>query len=95
MIKIKNKVGKLCSVTFDEYTSIRSRIYMNVNLHYDSHPVNLGMVKIKGSISAENVENLVKGRLHEFGLKMEDIVAATTGGASAMKSFGRIISCVH
>ena len=37
----------------------------------------------------------MKERLHKFGLKMEDIVAATTNGASVMKSFGRMICCVH
>ena len=68
---------------------------MNLYLHYDSDAVNLGMVRVKGSMPAERVENLVKKRLHEFGLKMEDIVAATTDGASVMKSFGRIICCVH
>ena len=68
---------------------------MNLNLHYDSDPVNLGMVIIKGSMSAERAENLVKERLHEFGFKMEDIVAAMTDGASVMKSFGRMICCVH
>ena len=68
---------------------------MNLNLHYDYDPVNLGMVRIKGSMPAERVENLVKERLHEFGLKMEDIVAATTDEASVIKSSGRIICCVH
>ena len=68
---------------------------MNLNLHYDSDPVNLGMVRIKDSMPSERVENLVKARLHEFGLKMENIVAATTDGASVMKSFGRMICCVH
>ena len=95
MIEIKTGAGKFCSVTLDEYTSTRSRRYMNLNLHYDSDPVNLGMVRIKGSMPAERVENLVKARLHEFGLKMENIVAATTDGASVMKSFGRMICCVH
>ena len=33
---------------------------MNLNLHYDSDPVNLEMVRIKGSMPAERVENLVK-----------------------------------
>ena len=47
---------------------------MNLNLHYDSDPLNLGMVRVKGSMPAERVKNLVKERLHEFGLKMEDIV---------------------
>ena len=68
---------------------------MNLNRHYDSDLVNLEMVRIKGSMPAERVENLVKERLHEFGLKMVDIVAATTDGASVMKSFGRMICCVH
>ena len=68
---------------------------MNLNRHYDSDLVNLEMVRIKGSMPAERVENLEKERLHEFGLKMVDIVAATTDGASVMKSFGRMICCVH
>ena len=93
MIEIKKGAEKFCSVTLDEYTSTRSRRYMNLNLHYDSDPLNLGMVRIKGSTPAERVENLVKERLHEFGLKMEDIV--TTDGASVMKSFRRMICCVH
>ena len=37
----------------------------------------------------------MKGRLHEFGNKMEDIVAATTDGASVMKSFEIMICCVQ
>ena len=68
---------------------------MNLNLHYDSDPLNLGMVRIKDSMPAERVENLVKERLHEFGLKMEDIVAAATDGTCVMKSFERMICCVH
>ena len=95
MIDIKKGAAKFCSLTLDEYTSARNRPYMNLNLHYGSDPVNLGMVRIKGSMRAERVKTLVNERLHEFGLKMEDIVAATTDGASVMKSFGRIICCVH
>ena len=95
MIEIKKGARNFCSVTLDEYTSTRSRRYMNLNQHYDSDPLDLGMVRIKGSMPAERAENLVKERLHEFGLKKEDIVAATTDGASVMKSFGRMICCVH
>ena len=68
---------------------------MNLNLQYDSDLVNLGMVRIKGSMSSEREENLVKDRLHEFGLKTEDIVAATTDRVSVMKGVGRMICCVH
>ena len=93
MIEIKKGAGKFCSVTLDKYTSTRSRRYMSLNLHCDSDLVNLGMVRIKGSMPAERVENLMKKRLHEFGLKMEDIIAATTDGAGVMRSFER--SSVH
>ena len=74
---------------------------MNLNLHCGSDPVNLGMVRIKGSMPAERVENSVKERLHEFGHKIEhccmdiNIVAATTDRARVIKSFGRMICCVH
>ena len=94
-IDIKKGAAKFCSVTLDKYTSARNRRYMNLNLHYGSDPVNLGMVRIKGSMPVERVKTLVNERLLEFGLKMEDIVAATTDGVSVMKSFGRIICCVH
>ena len=53
------------------------------------------MVRIVSTLPAERVENLVKERLREFGLKMEDIVAVMTDGASVMKRFGRMICCVH
>ena len=60
MIEIKRGAKKFCSVTLDEYTSTRNKRYMNINLHYDSDPVNLGMVRIEGTLPAERVENLVK-----------------------------------
>ena len=56
---------------------------------------NLGIARTKGFMPATRVENLVKERLHKFGFRMENIVAATTDGASLMKSFGRMICCVH
>ena len=77
MIEIKRS-WKILFCHLDKYTTTRSRRYMNLYLHYDSDPVNLGMVTIKGSMPTKNVEKLVKERLHEFGLKEEDIVAATT-----------------
>ena len=36
------------------------------------------MVRINGSMPAERVENSVKERLHEFGLKIIDIFVAVT-----------------
>ena len=52
-MKQNKRAEKFCSVTHDEYTSTRSRRYMNLNLHYDLDLVGLEMVRIKGSKPAE------------------------------------------
>ena len=70
MIEMK-RGGKLCCITPNEYTSTRNKRYMNTNLHYNSEHANLGMASIKGSMPAERVDDLMKERLHDLGLKME------------------------
>ena len=51
---------------------------MNLNLHHESDQVHLEMARTTGYVPAKRVEDLVKVRLLEFGLKMENIVIATT-----------------
>ena len=85
--------GKLCTITFDEYASTSNKKFIN-NFCCNEEHINLGVARIKGSMPAKEIEDLVKKRLHEFALKMEDIVVAAIGEASAMKSFGRLICCV-
>ena len=86
MIEMKKGAGKAYSIT-PEYTSTRSRKCMNLNQNLDSDHFNLGIAGIKSFLPAKRVEDLVKEKLREFGLKVEDIVAVSTGGASMMKSF--------
>ena len=58
--------------------SIQAKRYMSLNLHYDSdHEI----TRIKSSLPAERAEDLGKDYT-EFGLEMEDIVAATTDWTS-------------
>ena len=69
---------------------------MNLNLHNDfSNLVNLGMIRIKGSMPAERAQNMARERLHEFGLDMKNIAAFTTDGASVIKSFDTMICCIY
>ena len=99
MIKVSKDTGKFCSIALYERISTKSKKYMTLNLlnlnFNDSDHVDLGMVITKDSMPATRVEDLMKKRLHEFGLKMKNIVAATTDRASVMKSFERLISYVH
>jgi len=44
---------------------------------------------------AEKLEELVKERLRNFGLKLEDIVIVTTDGTTVMKRFEIFICCIH
>lgn len=83
------------SITLDEWTSLRNRRFLNVNLHSDQNPINLGLIRIKNTCPSEEIERLTNEKLNEFNLRMSDIVGATTDGAAVMVKFGRNISAVH
>lgn len=53
--------GKLFSLTFDEWTSSRSRRYLNINAHIQSKFWNLGLVRVRGSLPAECCIKLIEG----------------------------------
>lgn len=70
---------------------------MNVNIHTwkDNKAVfwNLGLIRIYGSMPAEAAVDLLRKRLLEFGLSLDDdVVNITTDGASVMTKVGRLIS---
>lgn len=79
------------SLTLDEWTSLKNRRYLNINLHSDDGTVfNLGLVFIPGKCGAVEVRDMVLKHLDKFGLKLErHIVACTTDGAAVMQKFGR------
>uniref|UniRef100_A0A2A4J3N7 BED-type domain-containing protein n=2 Tax=Heliothis virescens TaxID=7102 RepID=A0A2A4J3N7_HELVI len=89
------------SISFDEWTSIRNRRYLSLNLH--SHNFsggnkfkNLGLIRIYGSLPAKKCVEEIKRKLDEFGVSLEkDIVAETTDGCSMMTKFGKFLSSYH
>lgn len=85
------------SISLDEWTSIKNQRYMGLNLHLNDATVqSLGMVRIKGSMTAENGLDLVKKRLEDFGLTLQDhIVGMVTDGASVMVKTGRLSGIIH
>ena len=90
----KDSMGKM-SITLDEWTSTRNRRYLNVNIHFNKNYINLGLIKINGSCTANETVRLLNTKLLEFQIKESDIVAATTDGAAVMVKFGHLSPFIH
>ncbi|GFY34278.1 BED-type domain-containing protein [Trichonephila clavipes] len=93
-ISSKLNAGLRRSLTLDEFTSLKNRRYLNINVHFNEGEIFiLGMLRISGSFSAENCVKAVETKLQEFGIITEKhIVACVTVGASMMVKFGKIMS---
>ena len=87
--------GKKFSLTFDEWTSVANKRYMNINVHSDDGKFwSLGLVRVSGSMPAEKCIQLVEDKLKQHGLSLSrDVVCVTTDGASVMTKVGRLIQC--
>jgi len=69
--KLKLKEGKRFSLTFNEWTSLRNRRHMVVNVHEaEGHHWGLSLVRVKGSMPAERCIQLLKLKLEAFGLNL-------------------------
>jgi hypothetical protein len=87
--------GERFSTTKDEWSNVTGKRYLNVNLHNKS-TINLGLVRIRGSFSAEKMEEAVRNHLSVFRLDMTlHIVRSTTDGCAMMIKFGRLIEIEH
>ena len=80
-IILKKSIGEKFSITFDEWTSMRNRRYLNLNIHGVGYFWNLGLVRIQGSFSAEKCIEKISSKLKDFELDLQsDIIAITTDG---------------
>ena len=84
--------GKVFSITFDEWTSLRNRRYINVNLHSESKFWNLELLRINVGLPAEKCVLLLSEKLNQYGLSLEkNIVCLTNDGAAVMQKVGKLI----
>lgn len=76
--------GERFCVTFDEWTSLRNRRYINLILHgRNSEIFKLFMIRIRRKLSSERCLSYVNKRLKEFDLSMTDhILCIFTDGTS-------------
>jgi len=80
------------SLTFDEWTSVKNKRYLNINLHSRNKCWNFGLIRVNGSLPADACIKLISNKLKEYNLKFDrDIVCITTDGASVMKKIGQLI----
>ena len=71
---------------------MRNRRYLNINIHGIGYFWNLGLVRIRGSFTAERCLDTISDKLREFGIDLEaDIVSVTTDGCSMMRKLGKLI----
>ncbi len=92
----KKKTGEQFSLSFDEWTSKRNQRYLCLNIHSQEQVHGLGMLRVKGSLPAERAKEMISAHLETFGLSLhQDILGATTDGASVMKKLGRLLGTSH
>ena len=91
MIEKRKMVGNKFSITTDEWTSLRRRRYLNINVHGENDEcMNLGLVPILGSCNADEMIDKVKNHLFKFNINFEsDTVCTTNDGAAMMLKYGR------
>ncbi|UYV63589.1 hypothetical protein LAZ67_2004890 [Cordylochernes scorpioides] len=91
-LQMEKEKGQLFSLTLDEWTSIRSKRYLNINIHSRTKVWNLGLIRISGVFSSEQCKYVIGAKLLEFGIDFEtDIVCVTTDGCAMMVKLGHII----
>ena len=90
-IEIKLKANSSFSVTMDEYTSVRRRRYMNINIHCQNDVINLRLIRIRVSCCAEKIFQSLEKQLAHFGITnmQTSIVSIVSDGASVMKKLGK------
>lgn len=101
-VKVTEKLTSMCKerkmfgITLDEWTSRKNHRYMNINLHGPSGDViNLGLIRIKGTCTAEIAVELVREKLQEFNITFSSIIGSSSDGAAVMVKFGRLVPFIH
>ena len=70
-IATKKKLTVKFSLSTDEYSSVRGKRYLNINIHSDCETYNLGLIRLEGTIDFQKLIECVQNHLIEFELKIE------------------------
>ena len=86
--------GNFFSISIDEWTSVANIRYMNVFLTLPDKSYNLGVIELKGSMTAENLKYHLEKKLEEFCLELNSLVGITSDGASVMLKLQSSCQCL-
>ncbi|KAI8122766.1 hypothetical protein CVS40_6558 [Lucilia cuprina] len=77
------------SLVLDEWTSLKNKRYLNINLYGPNNKLfNLGMINIEGKCGALELRKMVETKLDEYNLSLkEHIVSTISDGPNVMKKF--------
>ena len=85
-ISKRKEQGKRVSVSFDEWTSIRNRRFLAINIHAADDQFHIGLGRIVGSCNSEQLIELLREHLAKFGLNLDkDIIGIMCDGTSMNK----------
>uniref|UniRef100_A0A8D8YA29 BED-type domain-containing protein n=1 Tax=Cacopsylla melanoneura TaxID=428564 RepID=A0A8D8YA29_9HEMI len=88
--------GDRFSLSFDEWTSNSNKRFMNMNVHSPDNFWNLGLIRVKVSMTAEVCVALLEEKLSYFGLSLkDDIVGIVTDGPNVMLKVGKLLPVKH
>lgn len=84
------------SINLAEYATVHKKRYININLHSNAEHFNLGLVRIKGSHTAEDCLESLQRMLADFGISLdEDVVGLTTDGSNVMQEIAGLSPAEH
>ena len=90
----KDNCGKF-SFTSDEWSSLRNWRCLNMDIHFNKKYINLRLVRILESCTADKTVKLVNLKLTDFGINLSDVVASTTDAAATMVKFAGLSEFIH
>ena len=90
------KSGHRVHITLDEWTSLRLRRYLGVNVHLNGEPKGIGMIRLEGTHDAAAAEAHLHELLAKYNISLKkDVVSHTTDGESKMLSLGERLDIIH
>lgn len=84
--------GVRFAVALEEWTSVRHRRYISVNVRNGMTSWNLGLIRLDGDCEAAVIVGLITAKLDEFGIFLEpNVIAITIDGTAVMQKVQKTV----
>lgn len=90
------KIGNKISISIDDWSSLKTRKYMNIHLYSNDFNLSLGLIRLLEHNPSFKYVDILKTKLLEYNIKIcEDVISLTSDGCSTMLALGKLISPIH